>query len=224
MSTPMADLIEHAKEKSRESCEELTGPEDDVMPILLFLGPRGLGVMPLGTVMADEDSKEEGALWMTASLAVARAEQAVMVTTAWMVTRERDDPNLDAENARMLNGPVSEQPDRTEHITLMCSDIERDQMIHAPITRYPDKPPTLGEWVDEDYADRLGGRFGDAINLGLKIAKEMPPEMAEIVDEGWEDGTSSDLVERFVKVARQFTGPPERDSTMGVLVVHMPDD
>jgi hypothetical protein len=91
----------------------------------------------------------------------------------------------------------------------MCSSSENgDAMVFAPLTRYPDKPPTLGEWVNEGQPDRMGGRFGDAINLGLRISREMPPEMVEIIDQGWAAGTAENLMERFVNVARNFTGPP----------------
>lgn len=207
MSTPVVDLIEHAKSKSRECCEQLIGPDDDIMPIMLFLGPYGIGFMPLGDIMQGDDAKDEGALRMTASLTVSRAVEAVMVTTAYMANLAKDDERVHIETDT-VDVPIREMPERTEAVVLMCSNGERDSMIYAPITRYPDKPPTMGEWIDEaGDAGRMGGRFGKSINLGLKMSREMPSEMAEIVDEGWREGAADQLIERFIAVARNSFGP-----------------
>jgi hypothetical protein len=48
----------------------------------------------------------------------------------------------------------------------------------------------------------LGGRFGDAIHIGMDLAANMPPELIEIIDEGWELGKQQELIERFHKVFR----------------------
>jgi hypothetical protein len=224
LSTPSFDLIEHAKSKSRECLEELTEPDEDIMPLMMFQGPHGLGFMPLGDIMEDAATKDEGALWMTATLAVGRATEAVMITTAYMAHLEKDDARVHEDGGTItVEVPICEMPERTEHIVLMCSATEGNgTLVSAPVTRYPDKPPTLGEWETSPQPDKVGGRFGDAVNAGLRIAKEMPPEMAEIVDEGWKDGTSADLIQRFVNVARTFIGPVEPLRKMGLAVVDDP--
>jgi hypothetical protein len=222
----LIELIEHAKSKSRECCEELEAPDADIMPLMLFTGPRGLGVMPLGQVMDDDDTKDEGSLWMTATLAVSLASEVVIVTTAWMVDipfEEAEARGVDLKTATMQT-PVREQPDRTETIVLMCADGERAVMVSAPLARYPDKPPTLGEWTEWPQPEAMRGRFGNAIQLGLEIAREMPLELREIVQEGWKEGISGNLIEQFVKVARTFsrTPTPKAGVMTGVSVLPFP--
>jgi hypothetical protein len=115
--------------------------------------------------------------------------------------------------AEDIHIPPSRHPDRVEQVNLMCAGRDRQMLVYAPITRYPDKPPTLGDWInDQDDPDlgsgpaKIGGRFGDAMNLGLQIAREMPPEMVEIIEEGWETSPEAvqDLIERFVNVSTGF--------------------
>jgi 2,4-dienoyl-CoA reductase-like NADH-dependent reductase (Old Yellow Enzyme family) len=195
------DLIEHAKTKAREFVGDLDDPEDDILPVMLCQGPHGLGMLPLN-LMDSEQSKDQLALWMTAMLTVSRAEEAVMVTTAWMVTVDRDQVDMAEGTSRVQ---PSEHPNRTEAVILMCSKKGGDRMISAQLTRHPDKTPDLGDWDDTgDEIEKLGGRFGDAIHWGLEMAEKMPPEMAEIIESAWESDPDDirDLIQRFVNVAR----------------------
>ena len=223
MTEPEFDLIEYAKEKARDNAESLDGPEDDILPIMLWVGPHGIGFMPLHEGMRSDKTKEAIAPVMTATLAVSRATAVVMTTTAWMVVAPRvevGDPFKDVEF------PLSENPDRSEHVVLMCVKEGKDILTSAPVTRYPDRPPTLGEWdskplgiKDGDNA-RAGGRFGDAMHLGIDFANNMPPELIDIIEEGWRDGTQDDLIGRFLKVYAETRGMPQTPA--GVTVVEYP--
>jgi hypothetical protein len=220
MAPSVPDLVEHAKTHSRECVEGLTDPDDDIMPILLWLGPHGPGLMSMGELMKDDEAKDKLARWITATLAVGQATECVTVTTGYMAMVDRDDPDVDVSRGTVTT-PIRERPDRTEAVILMCSDRRgRGGMVHAPLTRYPDKPPTLGDWIDSrlEVGPKVGGRFGEAMALGLEIVREMPPELVEIIEEGWEIGPEAvqNLIERFVNVAegfnRDLTGPggPDR--------------
>jgi hypothetical protein len=98
-----------------------------------------------------------------------------------------------------------------------------DGIVSAPITRYPDKPPTLGEWDGlpfepgrERRNPAFGGRFGDAMHLGLDFAKSMPQELIEIIDDGWKEGQQDDLMRRFMNVYGSIRGVPPSGSFMSV--------
>jgi hypothetical protein len=216
-------LLDHALEHARSCHDDLTDPEEDILPVLLWVGPYGMGIMPM-LEMGDGEQKDQLAAMMTSSLACSRAVQAVMITTSWMVAAPPPDSDEEKE-ARKGKGFVdimgcmpSEHPDRMECVTAMHATLEdgKDSMSHAVVTRYPDKPPTLGEWQGrtETMQSKIGGRFGDAIHLGMKIATDMPPEMIEILDAGWRDGEQTDLISRFHKVMTGFT-PEMHTETMG---------
>jgi hypothetical protein len=84
-------------------------------------------------------------------------------------------------------------------------------MVSAPVTRYPDKAPTLGEWETHPQSHPKfrtpSGRFGNAVNWGLHMAAEMPAEMAAMIDAGWAAGQQQDLIEWFMKVQHSFIHP-----------------
>lgn len=198
--TPEFDLLEHGLTHARECLEALTKPNDDILPVLMWLGPYGMGVMPL-LDMTDEKHKDDLAEMMTTSLACSRATEAVMITTSWMV--KAVDPGGDGA---LLNCMPSEHPDRVEAITAMyvTHESNKDAMASAPVIRAPRTKPQLGEW-SRDMADmRVGGRFGDAIHMGMDFAANMPDELIAILDEGWRDGEQEDLIKRFHKVFRTF--------------------
>jgi hypothetical protein len=208
MSTPTFDLVADAKAKSRQVFEGLTEPDEDIMPVMLWVGPHGPGLMPM-IPMDDEHAKDNVATWMTATLAVAQATECVSINTAYMAMVPKDDPDVNFEAATVTT-PVRERPDSTEQVVLMCMSRrgKGGGMIFAPVTRYPDRPPTLGEWTEmiSEVGPGMSGRFGEAMALGLQIVREMPPDMAQIIGEGWKIGPEAvqNLVERFVGVARNY--------------------
>jgi hypothetical protein len=202
---PEFDLLAHGLSHARESLEGLEDPEEDIMPVLLFTGPYGMGVMPL-LDMEDDAAKDALAEMMTTTLACSRADQALMITCSWMVhaTKPKGDKSL-------LDVMPSEHPDRVEVITAMymTAGEKTESITSAVIIRHPDKPPELGPWdttiagKGDDDSFKIGGRFGDAIHMGFNFVEGMPPPLIEILDEGWAAGEQEQLIERFHKV---FTG------------------
>lgn len=197
-------ILKHAMDHARSCAADLTEPEEDILPVLLWVGPYGMGIMPL-LEMGDDDAKDAIAAMMTTVIATGRAAQAVLITTSWMVSAPRDEDGKPKKSAMDAMGGVmpSQHPDRIEAVTAMYASLAgTDSMSHAVLTRYPDKPPTMGEWegIDEPMSAKIGGRFGDAIHMGMDLATQMPPEMIEILDAGWKQGEQNDLIERFHKV------------------------
>jgi hypothetical protein len=218
-------LLDTAKAHVVDALADLEGPDDDIMPHFLWLGPYGMGLMPL-YMMTDDDSKDQIASAMTASLVVGRATEAVFVSTSWAVVVDRDSID-DLELQRLKHGEVkqrpSEHPDRVEIVMLMHSTGEGTAMIHANVTRYPDKPPTLGDWEGGELAERASGRFGKAVSLGLRFVREMPTDLIEIIDDGWQAGEQQDLIARFMKVQHNLTGRPA-PTIATIAVQEMHDD
>jgi len=197
------DLLKHGLDHARECLESLKEPDDDILPVLMWIGPYGMGVMPM-LDMADDDAKDALAEMMTTSLACSRATEALMITCSWMVTAKSKDGD-----PTILNVMPSQHPDRVECITAMhmTGDKKHESMSSAVITRYPDKPPELGEWdtnLSDDDEFQIGGRFGDAIHMGFTFVNGMPPPLVEILDEGWALGEQEQLIKRFHRVFHGF--------------------
>jgi hypothetical protein len=207
---PEFDLLKHGLEHSREAFATLVDPEDDILPVLMWLGPYGMGVMPM-LQMEDDEAKDDLAEMMTTSLACSRATEALMITCSWMVKAQGEKGEKPTTKSAMdiLGCQPSQHPDRVEVVTAMymTSEKKRESMSSAVITRYPDKPPELGEWetnMADDDEFTIGGRFGDAIHMGFNFVVGMPPPLIEILDEGWAAGEQKQLIERFHKVFRGF--------------------
>ena len=205
-----SNLLDAAKAFTRAAVAELEGPDDDIMPHFLWSGPHGLGLMPL-YMMTDDDAKDRIAAAMTASLVVGRATEAMFVSTAWVVAVDRGSVD-DLEYQRLKRGYVKQRPvdhpDRVEMVALMETTHDGTRMTHAVLTRYPDKPPTLSEWETGEWSQLDSGRFGRATGLGLQFVRNMPPELIDIIEEGWAAGEQEDLIARFMKVQHDLTGRP----------------
>jgi hypothetical protein len=219
-------LLDAAKAHVRKAFADLEGPDDDIMPHFLWLGPHGLGLMPL-YMMSDDAAKDEIAAAMTASLAVSRATEAMLVSSSWVVAVDPATVDDKLELQRMKHGfpkqRPSEHPDRMEMVALVHSTRAGSRMTHALLTRYPDKPPTLGEWETGELSKLEAGRFDRAAALGLRFVREMPPEMIDIIEEGWADGQQEDLITRFMKVQRDITGRPSTASVTVEPIVEEPE-
>jgi hypothetical protein len=199
------DLFHHAMDNARKNAGELEGPEDDIMPIFLWLGPYGMGLMPM-LGMRDGRAKDRLAGAMEAVLVVSRATEAAFVSTSWMVAVKSDESGT---GPAKWDGVIpSEHPDRQEVITVMHHGESGVAAFgQAPVTRHPDRPPELGRWETmQREGIKMGGRFGEAIDHGLRVVQELPPEMLEVIEAAWADGQQEDLMRTFLKVFGQFTG------------------
>ena len=196
---PEFDLLNHGLTHARECLESLKEPDDDILPVLMWIGPYGMGVMPL-LDMTDDEAKDGLGEMMTTMLAVSRATEAVLITCSWMVMAKNK------EEYDAMDVMPRDHPDRVEIISAMYAAAipDTDSMSSGRITRHPDKPPELGEWKTDMGDMRIGGRFGDAMHMGLDFAKDMPEELIEILDAGWELGEQEMLVERFHTVFQGF--------------------
>jgi hypothetical protein len=203
------DLLKHAQKITAKNVAELEGPEDDIMPTFLWLGPHGMGLMPL-VPMTDWRQKDRLAAGMMAALCVSQATEAVFVSTSWMVKSDRP-PDMTAGKTdadSLLGGLMpSEHPDRVEVIVAIYQGKgDRSYFASAEVIRYPDKPPDLREWDTKMSDAKVGGRFAEAIMNGLSMVESMPQEMVDIIESGWREGEQQDLMRRFLKVYGDMTG------------------
>lgn len=194
------ELMVVAKAASRKCMEELEGPDDDIIPMLVWRGPAGFGFMPLGELIAEGLDKDGAVPVIMGTIVAFQAEGAAMVMTGWMVWPADGEP---------LDCSPSEHPAGLEVVTVMSmgADPKCDRMDSAPVIRYPDKPPGLAPWrQDGALQGRIMGRFGDAIHAGLDAVRVMPPEVAEELDRAQAGGRMSEVVEKAVRTIIEGLG------------------
>jgi hypothetical protein len=193
------ELLTDAKHHARQSVADLQYPDDDILPVMLFRGPYGFGLLPLP--FGDDEEKDHYAHGMTASLVIARAYEAVFISTIWMVITA----------GKPLTKMPREHPDRVEAVMLTHLRVGHpDALYIAKLARRVNRAPDIGEWEDaaagigqlsqRDASPQFGGRFANAIHLAFDFIGKMPTELIGIIDEAWAAGEQADLIERFIKV------------------------
>ncbi|MEI7780344.1 MAG: hypothetical protein WCJ18_00290 [Planctomycetota bacterium] len=193
------DLLKHTKQAARDAVNNLESPDDDIIPVLLTYGPRGLSI--LGSVMsADEDGRDAFADEITARVAVQQATEATMVCAAYVTL-------LDA-----VTGKVSPKQETVVLMHYSADETVTPQAWTAKITRHENRPPDMSVW-EELGKGAMGGRFADAIMQGIEFAKTShDPYMQKILDDGHNEGRVDELVEMFRQVRATMRGSNDPDS------------
>ena len=180
MTTP--ELVTQAKVAARNAVDSLTGPDDDIIPVVISNGRRGVDIM--GVVMpADDSEKDALADTITARIAIAQATEAAMVTTAYIST---------------LNPHTHEISGRQETVVLFYCNQNTQRAGTAKLTRHDNRPPDMSIWEEFGEGATLGGRFAQCLTSGLAFANAVDSNMQEVLDEGWDAGREDDLVKMFL--------------------------
>jgi len=158
-TTQAAALVEFAYTSAVTMAQKrFTSPEDDWAPMLFFRTPTG--VMHVVAVPMIEDRKDEIAAAIQALLAMNKATEAAMLTSAWMVALPAGTSDIDSLRP-------SQHPERREVLVLTGVDEGTAITRVAFISRHPDRPPTLEPLEDTAEGPGIAGRFIDALRLGI---------------------------------------------------------
>lgn len=181
MSDTSFDLVAHAKTAARDALNILEGPDEDILPVILSWGRRGLGIM--GAAMPpDDEGKDDLADMITARISVAQADEAVMVCTAYLT-------KLDVNTGRKLS--------RQETIILVHVTPRGQTAWTAEVTRHANRPPDMSIW-EEIPTGAVAGRFAEALSDGLAFARTVDADMQQILDKGYEEDRVDELVDLFL--------------------------
>lgn len=129
-----------------------TKPDDDWTPVLFMEAPGGPLVFGL---FIDKEH------WPGLLEQLGREKHPTFVAavlSAWTAKRETREQVEELVN----QGGVSTAADRAEIVMLQITDGKRFEVWNAPIIRFEDKPPTLGEWTQMPDGP-LEGRLGDLV-------------------------------------------------------------
>lgn len=185
----MTELLDHARDHIERMVATLSG-DDDFMPFMVLNGAKDH--LYVGLPMPDE-GRDTIADVMVAILTVYRATEAVFASMAWSVM---------AHKREEIKVAPSQHPDRQEIAFLVHVGPGADACYTAPVIREAGKVG-LGLWsgeADEDGAlENIGGRFGDAMHMGIRMGSDLPIEMCAFIDEALERDDLDAVIAPFLR-------------------------
>jgi hypothetical protein len=139
----------------------VSGPDEDLSPVLLLVTDEGNYVCGLPPFSNDEEKALAAEIVIPELVLSSEARAAGWASTCWYA------PWTDSGD-----GPVmpSEHPDRQEIVSLYFSDSQKAALWRANIRRRPGKSPLLMPWQREGYGDvsEFDGLFPGPINEALR--------------------------------------------------------
>lgn len=149
-------LMETAVSGARQIGKAFDSANDDWVPTLMHLD--GEGKFRIAAVMIDDH--DEAAEAVAYTLRQSRSVAAVLIMSAWTLTR----PTLTGERPR-------DAADRVEQLVFTFADGDSTSCVGYLIFRDGENPPVLSE---EPFMSGTGldvaGRFSDALRVGLVAA------------------------------------------------------
>jgi hypothetical protein len=174
---PHTSLVEMAKRSVEISFEGFDEPDDDITPEVTWrqgYGDKGLGMMVLAVNWDTADEKLAITQMIMCNLGVQQAVEATMAHTIWAVAEDQVDAWVEAGRPA-----PADFPGHHEEIFLFHASPDGEGLHRARITRYPDKPPTLGKWTTVENDGRVVGIFRDAIANGVRMGRSIPDDLAQ---------------------------------------------
>lgn len=142
--------------------------DDDWKPTLLLHTPKGLVV---GSIDLSPEMKDNLVSSLTPLFQEHQPIYAGLVLSCWIRMIQADAPGAEFSLAMMRELGVSQDPKRQEMVRVEFCDGENTEYWRADINRFPDKPPTLGEWEEEKYEESTG-RLSHVLQRTFDRAKQ----------------------------------------------------
>lgn len=170
----MSELFEDVQKHVEYLVSELEG-DADYLPTMLARDHQGR-VLVVGISLPDDArGKDMAAASMAAVCILYRATEAAFTSVAWRVTPDA--------NGKMPDLPPEQCPDREEVVMVSAVRASGDRSaLFAPLIRENNKAG-VGLWEGGPPGATLGGRFIDAMQMGIKMGQLIPPDMAAWMDQ-----------------------------------------
>ena len=188
-------VLSGAREHIERSVKDLEG-EEDFPPFLICRNDKGEDMLTL-LDMPDEEHKDGIADIIVAIIAVWQSNEALFGSCAWTVESA----------SRDLDGMMpSEHPDRRE-MAFMLHVTPDGGGLHRAMMRRVGGKVELEPWLPVDDHFQMGGRFSDAMKQGLWLARHLPPEIKNYIDEHLEEDPQA-LIEPLVRAIGRYRREP----------------
>ena len=183
----MSTLVKDAQNYIERVMRELSG-DDDFMPFLTMRNAAG-EVAFIGMMMPDgAELKNDVAETMVALCMMYRPVEVAFATVAWMVML----PGGSASDAEKVT--PSEHPDRVETVFITAHTTEGNTGFTSANVIRENNMVGVGVWEDFKSGQLAGGRFGNAIQLGIELGAKIPPEMCAWLDEQIAAGEAQNVI------------------------------
>ena len=159
-----------------EVSRSFTRPDEDWLPVLLLLTPRGGIIAGIDLEFYQNDGRKEklvkrlcAVITRTHATAFALVQ---MMWRSWALSPEVSKPG--ARERALHSGRLrpSNDPQREETLLIHITDDFHDELWAAVIQRRPHRPPCLGRWEKTDLkTDHMTGRFIEPLRAALQEAR-----------------------------------------------------
>ncbi len=155
-----------------------THPDEDWLPVLLLLTPRGGVLAGIDLAFYQSDARKEVLVKRLSALIVgAHATAFALVQEmwrSWAVTPEGGEPGARSRALRSGRLRPRDDPQREETLLIHITDDVHEELWSAVILRDPHRPPCLGRWEKIDLKTspgRMTGRFMEPLRAALERAR-----------------------------------------------------
>jgi len=169
----VSGLLERARTYIAAAVGDLRG-DNDFMPFMTYVAHDDTVGFAGLAAMGEQAERDGLADSMIGMLAVNRAREALFASCVW---------HVQAASREALGGKMpSECENRVEQVFVLHVDPDGNDHFHfANIHRIGGRV-TLGLWRHELAVKGAGGRFGEALHIGIRMGRDMPPEMVAFID------------------------------------------
>lgn len=181
----MNELLEMAERTAIDVSEGFTRPDDDWSEMLFIRNRKTrqskVTLLVFATGIPGGD-KNDQASTIAGILRQHRAIEAVLVQSSWSVSVEKEHccdscgSGFDFIDYRANNPRPSEHADREEVLSFTYVSEREAKACIAHIARHSTKPPTLGALEFQGEGIEFGGRYVDAMRLGITDSSPTHPE------------------------------------------------
>lgn len=191
------DLLEETQRYAETAALKLTG-ENDFDPVVMVKTRRGDITVAHLAMPEEEEGRAAVAAVMTAVCGVNLGVEATFCSAAWVAEYPKD------TDMSRPDVPPSQHPNRKELVTLVLINAEGRATMHsAPIIR-ENNLVGIGLWEQPSLDTEPSGRFISSLRLGLRMAKDIPADMADDLERMDSDMTTG-LIRRIAQMIQHMS-------------------
>jgi hypothetical protein len=169
--------------------------EQDFVPFVIVADDKGKEFFVAFPHMpAEAKAKDQIADMIMALCVIHGAVEVSFGSAAWSV-EDKGDNDL----------PPSKRPDRKEVAIISAADSAGVKVVRiASMVREGDKVG-IGLWEQLSVAEAAvaAGRFAEALHMGIKLSKQMPPELRDFLREQIEAGLLEEILSSTIDVINE---------------------
>jgi len=192
------DLLEETQRYAETAALQLTGL-NDFDPVVMVKTRHGDIAVAHLLMPDEEEGRAAVAAIMAAVCGVNLGVEATFCSAAWVAQYPKG-----TDMTMRPDVMPSQHPDRQEMVSLvLINEQGRATMHSAPIIR-ENNMVGIGLWEEPSPDTEPMGRFVSSLRLGLKMAKDIPPDMADELERMDPDMTQN-LIRRIAQMIQHMS-------------------